>query len=195
MLTDLVSGESPLPGLWKAVFFSSDGEGEQGILGNSSCKDTRPSLQKQSHCRIGLQHLNFGGHSLVYSCCFGTQSCLTRRDPMGCSTPGFPLLHHLPEFAQTHVHWVDDAIQPSHPLLPSFSCPQYFPVSWLFASGHQTIVNSVINKIIIEFSFQIIHCWCIKKEWIFEYWSCTLKTCHICLLVLIVVCGVCVCVL
>ena len=37
---------------------------------------------------------------------------------MGCSTPGFPVLHHLPEFALTHVHWVDDAIQPSHPLLP-----------------------------------------------------------------------------
>ena len=37
-------------------------------------------------------------------------------DPMDCSTPGFPALHCLPEFAQTHVHWVDDAIQPSHPL-------------------------------------------------------------------------------
>ena len=35
---------------------------------------------------------------------------------MGCSTPGFPVLHHLPELAQTHVHWVSDAIQPSHPL-------------------------------------------------------------------------------
>ena len=37
---------------------------------------------------------------------------------MDCSTPGFPVLHYLPEFAQTHVHWVDDAIQPSHPLSP-----------------------------------------------------------------------------
>ena len=36
---------------------------------------------------------------------------------MGCSTPGFPVLHHLPDFALTHVHWVGDAIQPSHPLL------------------------------------------------------------------------------
>ena len=35
---------------------------------------------------------------------------------MDCSTPGFPVLHHLPEFAQTHVHWVGDAIQPSHPM-------------------------------------------------------------------------------
>ena len=37
---------------------------------------------------------------------------------MDCSTPGFPVLHYLPKFAQTHVHWVGDAIQPSHPLLP-----------------------------------------------------------------------------
>ena len=38
---------------------------------------------------------------------------------MDCNTPGFPVLHHLPELAQTPVHWVDDAIQPPHPLLPS----------------------------------------------------------------------------
>ena len=39
---------------------------------------------------------------------------------MNCSTPGVPVHHHLPEFAQTHVHWVSDAIQPSRPLSPSF---------------------------------------------------------------------------
>ena len=38
---------------------------------------------------------------------------------MDCSTPGFPVLYCLPEFAQTHVHWVGDAMQPSHPLLPA----------------------------------------------------------------------------
>ena len=37
---------------------------------------------------------------------------------MDCSTPAFPVLHHFPEFSQTHVHGVNDAIQPSHPLLP-----------------------------------------------------------------------------
>ena len=45
-----------------------------------------------------------------------TQSCLTLCDPMNCSTPGLPVHHQLPEFTQTHVHWVGDAIQPSHPL-------------------------------------------------------------------------------
>ena len=47
--------------------------------------------------------------------CSVALSCLTLCDPMDCSTPGFPVLHHLPELAQTHVHWVGDAIQPSCP--------------------------------------------------------------------------------
>ena len=46
-----------------------------------------------------------------------TQSCLTLCDPMNCSTPGLPVHHQLPESTKTHVHWVSDAIQPSHPLL------------------------------------------------------------------------------
>ena len=45
------------------------------------------------------------------------QLCLTLCDPMDCSTPGLPVHHQLAEFTQTHVHWVGDAIQPSHPLL------------------------------------------------------------------------------
>ena len=49
-------------------------------------------------------------------CCSVTQLCLTLCDSMYCSMPGFPVLHYLPEFAQTHVNWVDDAIEPSHPL-------------------------------------------------------------------------------
>ena len=64
---------------------------------------------------------------------------------MNCSTTGFPVLHCLLEFVQTHVHWVVDAIQPSHPMLPpsppafNLSQHQCFPVSWLFASGGQSI--------------------------------------------------------
>ena len=50
-----------------------------------------------------------------------TQSCLTLCNPMNCSTPGLPVHHQLPEFIQTLVHPVGDAIQPSHPL--SFSSP------------------------------------------------------------------------
>ena len=57
-------------------------------------------------------------HSTI-CCCSVAQSCPTLCNPMGCSMPGFSLLHCLPEFAQTHVHWVSDAIQPFHPLSPS----------------------------------------------------------------------------
>ena len=69
-------------------------------------------------------------------------------DPLDYSTPGFPVLPYLLDFVQTHVCWVDDAIQPSHPLLFS-SYPQSFPplgsfsMSWLFASGGQSIGGSV----------------------------------------------------
>ena len=49
-----------------------------------------------------------------------TQSCPTICDPMNRSTPGLPVHHQLPEFTQTHVHWVSDAIQPSHPLSSPF---------------------------------------------------------------------------
>ena len=51
-------------------------------------------------------------------CCSIAQSCPTLYNPMDCSKPGFPVFYYLLEFAQTHVHWVDDAIQPSHPLSP-----------------------------------------------------------------------------
>ena len=67
-------------------------------------------------------------------------------NPTDCSTPDFPVLHYLPEFARTHVLWVYDAIQPSQPLSSPFSsCPQSFPASGsfpicqLFTSGDQSI--------------------------------------------------------
>ena len=69
------------------------------------------------------------------------QWCLTLCNPMGCSTTGLPVHHLLPDATQTHVHWVSDAIQPSHPLSsPCCFHPQYFlasgcfPISWFFAS-------------------------------------------------------------
>ena len=87
-------------------------------------------------------------------CCSATQSCLTLFDLMGCSTPSYSVLHYLPEFAQTHVHWVSDAIQPSHPLAPFSSCPQSFPtsrsfpLSQLFTSGGQSIEASASASVL-----------------------------------------------
>ena len=63
-------------------------------------------------------------HELYCCCCSVTKSCLTLWDPMDCSMPGFPILHYLLEFAQTHVHWVCDATILCHPLLP---LPSVFP--------------------------------------------------------------------
>ena len=54
----------------------------------------------------------------VICCCSVAKLCTTLCDPMDYSTPSFSVLPYLPEFAQTHVYWVSDAIQPSHPLLP-----------------------------------------------------------------------------
>ena len=58
------------------------------------------------------------------------QLCLTLRDPTTRSTPGLPVHHQLPEFTQTHVHWVGDAIQPSHPLLSPSPPQDWSPLGW-----------------------------------------------------------------
>ena len=62
------------------------------------------------------------------------QSCLTLFDPMDCSMSGFPVLHHLLEFAQTHVHQVGDAIQPSHLCHPLLLLPSVFPSIRVFSN-------------------------------------------------------------
>ena len=61
------------------------------------------------------------------------QSCLTLCDPMNRSTPGLPV-HQFLEFTQTHVHWVSDAIQPSHPLLSPLLLPSIFPSIRVFSN-------------------------------------------------------------
>ena len=61
------------------------------------------------------------------------QSCPTLCGPMDCSMPGFPVLHCLPELAQTHVHWVIDAIQPSHLLLAPSPPASIFPSIRVFS--------------------------------------------------------------
>ena len=81
-----------------------------------------------------------------------TQSCPTLCDPTNCSTPGLPVHHQLPEFTETHAHWVGEAIQPSHPL----SSPS---PSALNPSQHQGLfqwVNSSheVTKV-LSFSFSI----------------------------------------
>ena len=77
----------------------------------------------------------------VQSVSSGTQSCPTLCDPMNHSTPGLPVHHHLLESTQTHVHRVDDAIQPSHPLSssspPAFNLSQHQGLFKWVSSSHQ----------------------------------------------------------
>ena len=79
------------------------------------------------------------------------QSCPTLCDPMNCSTPGLPVHHQLPEFTQTHVHQVTNAIQPSHPLSsPSPSAPNPFQHHGLF----QWVNSSHEVAKVLEFQLQ-----------------------------------------
>ena len=77
----------------------------------------RINIVKMTMLRNAIYRLNVQFSSV-------TQSCLTLCDPMNRSTPGLPVHHQLPEFTQTHIHHVSDAIQPSHPLSsPSTPAP------------------------------------------------------------------------
>ena len=80
------------------------------------------------------------------------QSCPTLWDPMACSTPGLPVHHQLPEFTQTRIHWVSDAIQPSHPLSPP--SPPAFNLS-----QHQGLFKwvSSLHQVAKVLEFQLQH--------------------------------------
>ena len=81
----------------------------------------------------------------VPACCLVIVQLLlfssTLCNPMDCSTPGFHVLYHIPEFAQTHLHWVSDAIQPCHPPSPpsplAFSLSQHQGLFQWVSSSHQ----------------------------------------------------------
>ena len=91
-------------------------------------------------------------------CCSVAKLCPTLCDPMDCSTPGFPVIHHFLEFAQTHVRWVNDAIQSSHPLSsPSplaFNLSQHQGLFQWVGSSHQ--VAKILGLQIQHQSFQWI---------------------------------------
>ena len=79
------------------------------MLGKIEGRDRRMTEDEMVGC-----HQLLSGYLVQFSSV--PQSCLTLCNPMNLSTPGLPGHHQLPEFTQTHVHWVSDAIQPSHPL-------------------------------------------------------------------------------
>ena len=91
--------------------------------------------------------------------CSVTKSCLILCDPMNCTMLGFPVLHHLPKLAQTHVHSVIDALQPSRHLLSPFPLPSIFPTirvfcNELFTSGSQSIGISAFQHQSFQWIFR-----------------------------------------
>ena len=83
-----------------------------------------------------------------------TQLCLTLCDLMDCSTPGLPVHHQLLEFTQTHVHWVGDAIQPSHPL--SSLSPPTFNLSHIRVFSNESVLPSGGQSIGVSASASVL---------------------------------------
>ena len=106
-------------------------------------------------------------YNTVPSVCSVAQLCLTLRDPMDCSTPGFLVHHQLPEFTQNHIHWVGDAIQPSHPLSslspPVFNLSQHRGLFQWVSSFHWT---ADLQNLFILFN-KLHACWYITPHFPF----------------------------
>ena len=96
-----------------------------------------------SFSSTGLQILASSNPSVQFSSV--AQSCPTLCNPMNCSTPGRPVHHQLPEFTQTQVHQVSDAIQPSYPLSPSPPAPN--------PSQHQGLGNGKTHCFFFPFGY------------------------------------------
>ena len=99
---------------------------------------------------VWVQH-----NDLSFICCSSVaKSCLTLCDPMDCNRPGSSVLRCLLEFAQFHIHWVSDAVEPSHPLLPPSFFPSLFPSITVVSSesgGTHYIVYSYVSQIKVFF--------------------------------------------
>ena len=108
-------------------------------MGSQTVRHDQSNLP-QDIC-ILFQNSFYGKFSFFNQFSSVTQSCLTLCDPMDCSLSGFPVHHQLPEFTQTHVYWVSDAIQPSlslsSPSPPAFNLSQHQGLFKWVISSHQ----------------------------------------------------------
>ena len=116
----LLQGIFPTQGLnphslhWQVDSLPLSHQGQDTSLpGLNSMTNQNQPLQTPLTPLVRSQFVSFS------SCCSDAQWSPTLCNPMDCSTPGLPVPHHLPEFAQVHVHCISDAIQPFHPLMPS----------------------------------------------------------------------------
>ena len=162
------------PRVGKAVCFTQSVDLNANLSQNTITEPSRFMLNQISghpggHKNCMVTHINwhkinhqtkqwYPTYATFYSVQFSsvTQSCPTLCDPMNHSMPGLPIHHQLPESTQTHVHWVGDAIQPSHPLSsPSPPAPNPSQHQGLFqwvSSSHQ--VAKVLEFQLQHQSFQ-----------------------------------------
>ena len=127
-----------LPGLLVAVFWLCAHMAQKKRKGSLLFKTLIPPWGLHSHDQTASPRPTSHYYHIQFSSV--AQSCPTLCDPMNCSMPGLPVHHKLPEFTQTHVHRVSDAIQPSHPL-PSPSPPAPNP------SQHQSLFQWVNSSL------------------------------------------------
>ena len=123
--------------IWLLQFHSSSGKDTLCLCFWAESIHPLPSLSQSIICEIADKPIPSSAMGNCYPafliisslCCSVPKSRLTLFNPVDCSTPGFTVLHHLLIFAQALVHWVHDAIQPSHPLSPpsppAFSLSQH----------------------------------------------------------------------
>ena len=133
------------------------------LLSGLPAPSSSPSMVAEIFkCRLYFALLSTNNCSVVSFFFFFfsvAMSCPTFCNPIDCSTPGFPVLYHLPEFSQNHVHWVSDAIQLSHPLShplpPALNIPASgsSPISWLFTSSGQSI-EALASVLVLPMNIQ-----------------------------------------
>ena len=118
----------PSKAVWEVILVSrlSWETGSSTAQGSPELKVTRGLVVTGPDACYNISFVSFS--------CSVTQSCLTFCNSVDCSTLGFPALHHPLECVQTHVHWVGDAIQPSHPLFPLLLLPSVFPSIRVFSN-------------------------------------------------------------
>ena len=143
------------------VFLPGEFHGQRSLVGNSPWDQKESDKTEQLNMHTHITHTHTHTHIISYysvsvQLSSVVQSCLTLCNPMNCSMPGLPVHHQLPESTQTHVHWVGDAIQPSHPLSsPSPPAPNPSQHQGLFkwvSSSHQ--VTKVLESKLQHQSFQ-----------------------------------------
>ena len=120
---------------WKNQVYKTAEYLNYRIFKPQEIKDRKnPERNQRRKYTMANKHIKRGWTSLVIQFSSVTQLCPALCDPMDCSTPGFSVHHQLPELAQTNVHWVSDAIQPSHPLSSPPPPASIFPSMRVFSS-------------------------------------------------------------